>query len=380
MNAPGGGQGAPDGGAAARHEAWARSARAIVVGCGGIGGCAAAALVDAGRSVVVVTGNPAIARVVNEQGLAARLPAGERTARLRAVASAAELPPGPYHLALFAVPPNRLDEAAADVSPWLGDAGLFVPMTNGLPEERLAARYGAGRVVGCIVGYGASMRAPGQVEQTSEGSLTLGRPDGSVDDGVGRTARFVEPIAPAVVTSNLRGARWSKLAINCAISALGTLGGDRLGALLRHRFIRRLCLEVMTEVTTVALRRGVSLEKIAGTVDLAWLALDENERARAGSPGLVARHTVLLAVGMRYRRLRSSMLAAIERGREPPIEQLNGEVVARARDAGLPVPVNEAVVAAVKALARREGTPSLETLRALYDRTRAGPVRARPAA
>jgi 2-dehydropantoate 2-reductase len=79
---------------------------------------------------------------------------------------------------------------------------------------------------------------------------------------------------------------------------------------------------------------------------------------------------VLLAVGARYRRLRSSMLAAIERGRPPPIDELNGEIVRLARPLGIPVPVNAAVVDVVRAIGRGERRPSVETLRALYDDTR----------
>ena len=103
---------------------------------------------------------------------------------------------------------------------------------------------------------------------------------------------------------------------------------------------------------------------------LDWLALDDDERLMAGSPGLLAKHTVLLAVGAKYRRLRSSMLAAIERGREPPIEYLNGEVISRALALGLQTPVNTAVVAAVHAIARGERRSSVETLRELFDSTR----------
>lgn len=351
------------------HEAWAETARAIVVGCGGVGGCVLARLARAGRHVVAVSGNAEITKAIGGGGLRARLLDGEHTARVDVVTRAAALPPGPYELAILAVPPNRLEEAAADVLPWLGEHGVLVPFANGLPEERLAARFGPARVVGGIVGFGASMLAPGVVEQTSEGGVTVGRLDGRVDDIAARVASYLAPVGDVEVTNNLRGARWAKLAINCAISSLGTVGGDRLGALMRHRFARRLCLEVMTEVTQVALGLDVKLEK-AGGLDLEWLALDHEERMAPGSPGLLAKHTVLLAVGTRYRRLRSSMLNAIERGREPPVDFLNGEVVARADAARVPVPVNTAVVEMVKAIGRRERRASLESLRALFDETR----------
>jgi 2-dehydropantoate 2-reductase len=127
---------------------------------------------------------------------------------------------------------------------------------------------------------------------------------------------------------------------------------------------------VITEAVQVATRMGVQLEKLSNTIDLEWLTLDDDDRVAGGSPGLLARHTVLLAVGARYRRLRSSMLAAIERGREPPIEQLNGEVVRLAAPLGIATPMNRAIVDVVRSIARGERRASVETLRALYDDTR----------
>jgi 2-dehydropantoate 2-reductase len=369
------------------YESWAEGARAIVVGCGGVGGCVLARLADSERSgrhrgllrhVVGVAGNVDIANAIVARGVRAKLADGERTVRVDVVASASELSSyaasNGFDFAFLSVPPNRLEAAAESVMPFLGGVsghGYLVTLSNGLPEERLAARFGAERIIGGIVGFGASMLAPGVVEQTSDGGLTLGRLDGVIDEATRRCATFLSAVDDDVeITSNLRGARWSKLAINCAISSLGTIGGDRVGALMRHRFVRRLCLEVMTEATQVAMALGVKLEKIAGTLDLEWMALDDDERMAPGSPGLLAKHTVLLAVGAKYRRLRSSMLQAIERGREPPVDFLNGEIVARAPELNARVPVNAAVVEVVKAIGRRERASSLEELRRLFDDTR----------
>ena len=139
----------------------------------------------------------------------------------------------------------------------------------------------------------------------------------------------------------------------------------------------------MTSVWTVSRRRvlgtvavaraeNVALEKVAGTLDLEWIALTEAERKQKGSPSLLAKHSLLLAVGARYRRLRSSMLASIERGREPAIDFLNGEVVQRAKKHGIAVPVNALVQKRIHDIAQKRTHSSLQTLRALYEETRAG--------
>lgn len=214
------------------------------------------------------------------------------------------------------------------------------------------------------------MVEPGLYDRTSPGGFVLGRVDGAEDPRLNDLARVLEAVGPTTVTSNLAGARWSKLAINCAISSLGTIGGDRLGPLIRHRHIRRLCLEIMTEVVQVARASGVRLEKVSGTLDLDWIALSDSERHIAGSPGLVAKHTLLLAVGARFRRMRSSMLAAIERGRPPAVDFLNGEVATRGDKLGVPTPINKAIREQVLEIARGKAKPGIDLTRRFFERTR----------
>ncbi|MFO0658355.1 MAG: ketopantoate reductase C-terminal domain-containing protein, partial [Polyangiaceae bacterium] len=202
--------------------------------------------------------------------------------------------------------------------------------------------------------------------RTSAGGFTLGRIDGLEDERLVRLAMLLEAVGPVTMTSNLAGARWSKLAINCAISTIGTLAADRLGPLMVHRHIRRLALEIMSEVVQVARAEKVKLEKVSGTIDLDWIALtDEERKASIGSPGLFAKHSMLLAVGARYRRMRSSMLAAIERGRPPAVDFLNGEVVERGTKHGIDTPVNRECQRLVHALARKEVSPGLALTRSI---------------
>jgi 2-dehydropantoate 2-reductase len=343
--------------------------RVLVVGCGGVGGVCAVGLVEGGHQVTAVTHNEKITAAIREHGLTAHIGGEPHNVEIE---THTELPDGagPYDLALLAMPPNAMAGAVEALLPFLTDGAPLVSFQNGLPEERLAEQLGPERIVGGIVSYGASMLGPGEVEKTSEGGYTIGRLDGTEDASTAFVAKVLAASGEVEVTSNLRGARWSKLAINCAISSMGTIGGQRLGTLMRHRFVRRLCLETMTEVTQIALAEGVNLEKVSGTLDLEWFALDDDERLIAGSPSLFAKHTVLLAVGAKYRRLRSSMLAAIERGRVPPVDWLNGEITRRAPAHGIPVPINQALQDEVHAISNGDRPPSPETLRALFDRTR----------
>jgi len=344
--------------------------RILIVGCGGIGGTLGANLLHQGHDVTLLTRNELIADAINSDGLKTRGELNIGTIQGRAVC---RLPAQcrPFDFVLLATQPPQVEKAARQVLPHLAENGHMVCFQNGLCELRVANIVAPTCIIGAIVAWGASMVEPGLYDRTSAGGFVLGKLDGSVDPALRGLGRLLEAVGPVSTTNNLLGARWSKLAINCAISSLGTVGGERLGILLRHRFVRRLALEVMTEAVQVAHAHGIELEKVSGTIDLDWIALTERERAaRLGSAGLVAKHALLLAVGTRYRRLRSSMLNAIERGRTPAVDFLNGEVVDRAKKYSIDTPINAALLAEVWRIADDKTRPGLANLKALFTRSR----------
>jgi 2-dehydropantoate 2-reductase len=67
--------------------------------------------------------------------------------------------------------------------------------------------------------------------------------------------------------------------------------------------------------------------------------------------------------------MKSSMLSAIERGRTPAVDFLNGEVVDRARAHGLRVPVNALVRDMVWEIAKGKKRPGMDLLREVYEAT-----------
>lgn len=330
----------------------------LVMGAGGIGGIVAATLTEVGCAVTAVSTNAQIRAAVTEAGFRVTDEGEERAVRGRI----APAPEGTYDLCILATQPPNVEEAARTALPHLAADARVVVLQNGLCEERIAAIAGEERVIGAIVAWGASMPEPGRYERTAAGGFQIGRLAGAPDADTRRVAELLEAVGPTTLTENLRGARWSKLALNCAVSALGTIAGERVGPVVRVRRYRRLGLEIMTEAVAVARAEGVALEKVAGTLDLEWIALSEADRVAAASVSLTAKHALLLAVGLRYRRMRSSMLAAIERGRTPAIDFLNGEVVARGARRGVATPVNRRIVETVWAIARGELRSSREAL------------------
>lgn len=353
--------------------------RILVMGAGGIGGIVTASLAEAGHDVVAVSTNLEIRRAVEQHGMRVRDGGEEQVVAAKVVedpaAAVARDGDGPgasgfVDYVILATQPPTVEEAARSLVPYLSPSSAVVVLQNGLCEERVAAIVGKDRVIGAIVAWGASMPEPGIYERTAAGGFAVGKLDGSgeADAQLRQLGGMLEAIGPVTFTKNLRGARWSKLALNSAISSMGTIAGERLGPVARVRRFRRLALEVMSEAVEVAKKLGVTLEKVSGTVDLDWIALTPDDRVARASASLTAKHALLMAVGMRYRRMRSSMLSAIERKRPPAIDFLNGEIVRHGEQVNVPTPVNRAVVETVWKIARGEETSSRATLDRLCDR------------
>src|SRR5438067_3800957 len=184
----------------------------------------------------------------------------ERLAREQPIDVAAgrkdRLPDGRYDLILLCTRTIDLETALAPAAPLLAPDGAVVCVQNGLPEERAAKLVGPQRVLGTVIGWSAS-RNDGV---TGGGKFILG----GASPRRHQAAELLRRVFPVRETDNLAGARWSKLALNCAMSTLGAVSGLSLGELAARRDVRRLALRVIAEVVHAAQARSVRMEPIAG--------------------------------------------------------------------------------------------------------------------
>ena len=71
------------------------------------------------------------------------------------------------------------------------------------------------------------------------------------------------------------------------------------------------------------------------------------------------RHAMLFAVGLKYRKLKSSSLTSLERGKPTEVEVLNGWISRKGREYGVPTPVNDRLVELIRQIeaGQRESAP-----------------------
>jgi 2-dehydropantoate 2-reductase len=317
------------------------------MGCGAIGGVLAGGLLRAGQQVAIVTGNEQITAAISSGGLRIATHQGAWAVPALAHTHVGEAN-GPFDIVYLAMKGTGVEAAARDVSSSLTPQGFVVTLQNGIVEDRVAEILGRQRVVGALVGWGATMDTPGIYEMTSRGQLVIGELDGHTTARVQHLKTILDTVTPTTVSTNIYGVLWSKLAINCALSPLGAVSGQLLGQLLRRGPIRRLGLATVSEVVDVAAAHGVSMEPVGGTLDIERLYLPPHRRGRRFGLDLVPRSAAILAVGLKFRRLKSSMLQSLERGRRAEIDFLNGYVTEKGQELGVPTPVNAALASMVR--------------------------------
>ncbi|MFQ5792052.1 MAG: ketopantoate reductase family protein [Acidobacteriota bacterium] len=321
----------------------ATNPRILMEGIGAIGGVLAAHMVQAGLSPLLVTGNPEVTDAINEDGLRVTTRKKTMTIPARAFTSLTDVgAEGGFDAAYLLMKANRVVEAARQSLPLLKPEGCMVTFQNGIVEDTVADAVGGDRVLGAVVGWGAEMRAPGVYEKTSRGRTIVGELEGQLTNRVMDVSLSLKDAAPVFISPNIRGVLWSKLAINSMITCPGALTGQRVGEMLRDGRARSLCLSIYQEVIDTALALGIRLEPAATGPRLLYLA------RRAGPLTRSAKHIVARLMGLKYGKLKSSSLQSLERGRQTEIDYLNGYVVQKAREAGVDVPANEAVVRMVK--------------------------------
>lgn len=321
--------------------------RLLLMGCGAVGGVIAGGLLRAGYSLEIITHNGEIAEAIKADGLRVTTPEGTWTVPAIAHVHLDDVA-GTFDAAYLAMKATGVEQSARQAAGRLSPGGYVVTLQNGVVEDCVAGILGRERVVGALVGWGATMHAPGVYEMTSRGELVVGELDGRVTPRIQQVKAVLDTAAPTTVATNIYGVLWSKLAINCVITTLGAVSGQLLGEMLRRRDVRRLALVLISEVIDVARAQDITLEPVGGTLDLAKLYLPPNRRTAGFSPDLVTKHAIILLVGIKFRRLKSSMLQSLERGRRPEIDFMNGYVVAKGREVSVDTPANGALAAMVR--------------------------------
>lgn len=318
-----------------------QQSKMVVIGAGAIGGITAACLKKAGRDVAVVCKYPELAEKIKTRGLHVTGVKGDFFAAMPAVAQTSDLD-GKKDVVFLATKAAAIQEAAQQLLPFLHEDSAVVSLQNGICEPALAEIIGPNRVIGCVVGWGATMLAPGELEMTSQGEFVIGNLDGRRDDRLPQLQEIMNDVLPTFISENILGSLYSKLIVNACITSLGAVCGLYLGEMLAIRKVRNIFQEIMREAMAVAGAMNLKVEKYAGKLDYDKLTQS------SGFISNLRMHLLIRMIGFKYRRLKSSSLQSLERGQKTEIDYLNGFICREGKRYHIPTPVNDRIVALIK--------------------------------
>jgi 2-dehydropantoate 2-reductase len=295
----------------------AKRPRVAVMGAGAVGCYYGGMLARAGHEVVLI-GRPAHVEAIEAQGLTLETRTFTQQVRLDASTSPAAVQGADW--VLVCVKSIDTEAAAMAMAPHMAPGATFFSLQNGVDNaERLA--LGLGRAVVPAVVYVASeMAGPGHVRHHGRGELWLGPHPGSDVTAM----HFGAAGVPARIVDDVAAALWSKLVVNCAYNALSAISGLSYGPLLQGQGVERVIADVVDECLAVARAEGIRFT-------------EDPREAVAQIPRTMPTQ-------------RSSTAQDLANGRRTEIDHLNGHVVRRGMEMGIPTPANRVLHTLVRLL------------------------------
>ncbi|MDD4011039.1 MAG: ketopantoate reductase C-terminal domain-containing protein [Sphaerochaetaceae bacterium] len=250
------------------------------------------------------------------------------------------------------------DAIARFLAPRLKADGAICTLQNGLPEPGLSKILGPERVLGCTVGWGATLLGPGLVKLTSSPKalcFSLGVIDPSASMHLERVKALLGLMGPVIIEPDFLGARWSKLLINASFSGMSTVTGLTFGGVCDCMKARRCALSVIKECIDVARASHITIAPVQGR-DIVRL-FDFGGRLKK------ALALALMPIAMaKHRGIRASMLFDLERGRRCEIDAIDGAVSSQGLLCGVSTPFTDLVIKLVHGYEKGESKPCLQSL------------------
>jgi 2-dehydropantoate 2-reductase len=336
--------------------------RMLIVGIGALGGTIAARAIRSGLPVRLAARNTDSAEALRKLGLRVSGIGGEVRAHAIDVAAVEDYGKGDqFDLILLATKAQDALEVAPHVVGLLAPEGVILPIQNGGVARALADRLGEDKVLGGFSNLGATMVEPGVYEQTNAGHLLIGELAGGVSKRVERVARALGRAIEVKVSSNLTGAIWSKLLINCSVTTLGALCSQTMRQYMETDAGRKVFRRTYEEALSVALALGTRLERLAvDPIPPGWpssFAAEEHY------------DSWVEAVIALYGDVKPSMLQDLERGRKTEIDFINGYVATLGHASGVPVHMNATITRLVHQMERGVLQPTRERMNDLAVQT-----------
>ena len=299
----------------------------LMVGAGSVGGFFGARLAKTNPDVSFLL-RPKTLAAVKRNGLTIRSADGTFTVRPQAAADARDLPRP--DLIVLAVKAYDLDEVLTQIEPVLTDQTVILTLQNGIDtEDRLLARLQRDCVVGGVAYIYSKIAEAGVIDHYKKGAVAIGEFMGYESDRLLKIRDvFASANIPCHLSKDIRRSKWEKMCWNCVFNPITVLIDDHVARALDHPEMTGVIRQIVGEVAAISAAMKVPLP------------LDMPER--------------VVKATQEIRDIHTSMYDDWKAGRRTEIDYLNGFIVQKGRELGIPTPVNEALTTMIKTITEKE--------------------------
>lgn len=302
----------------------------LILGAGGIGGYFGGRLASSGADIRFLV-RPSRAEVLARDGLVVRSPLGDLHTPVTTLTAAT----APVDAVLLACKAYDLTEAMEAVAPAIGPSTVILPLLNGVRQlDMLDTRFGRKHVLGGLCHIGVTVNPAGQILHLNTlQRLVFGARSADQADAAERLFEAIQPggfdlvLSPAIVQD-----MWEKFTFLATYAGMTTLMRAPIGAIMAADDGEAIMREMLDECLATATAGGYPPRPDA----MAQMTSSLTERGSAGT---------------------ASMFRDMARNGRTEHEHVIGDMLARARKAGVPAPLLRLSLANMQAYeAQRSGT------------------------
>ncbi|MDD1149833.1 2-dehydropantoate 2-reductase [Pseudomonas sp. TNT2022 ID357] len=300
-----------------------------ILGAGAMGSLFGGLLAESGQKVRLLDIDERHLEAIRRQGL--RLETDSSDRRIDGLAACRpEQAPGHADLLLVFTKTLHTEPALRSAAGHIGAQTLVLTLQNGLGNAEAVSRHVAReRVLIGMTNWPADLLGPGHVRSHGEGVVRVLGLEGGASRGASQVAQVLDGAGlQCRVDRDVWTSIWEKVAFNAALNSLCAASGCTVGQLGAAPEGVALARHMVLEVLAVARAAGVAVDE--------QRCLDSVAFAMAN-----------------HRDHKPSMLQDVLAGRATEIGAINGEVLARARQAGIAVPHTETLLGLLRLIEAR---------------------------
>lgn len=328
-----------------------------ILGVGAIGGSIAVDLVRAGYDdIVLIDQWPAHVEAMKADGLRVVIGEEELHAAVRAyhVCEVSSLNKQ-FDIVLLVAKSYDSCWMAELIKPYLEPDGVLVSVQNSLNDEWIAPIIGVTRDVGCVVELSAELFTPGLVRRNTTHKGTwfgLGELHGRITPRLRELEKLLSHVGRTSMTTNIWGAKWTKLVTNTMdLAPLAMMGlGPQAASEVPGMF--DVCIRLGRESLEVGTKIGYTIEPIFGMSAEEFM----------GSTDETLEKILRTIISHVKKSARNCVLHDHLKARYSEVGYLNGLVVKKGREVGVPTPANEAITEITRRIQDGELKPERSNL------------------